>query len=126
MKRIKVIFELTNTGYSAYSVDYSAGTTGDNISELMTNMVYSLNTLFEYEGKDMIDIGDLDFELDLGAFFKHYRVINASFLAKRIGMNETLFSQYVNGKKKPSIKQVEKIKDGLNEVGRELSELNLV
>ena len=41
-------------------------------------------------------------------------------------MNETLLSQYVNGIKKPSKKQVNRIVDGLHEIGRELMELTLV
>jgi len=48
------------------------------------------------------------------------RIINAKFLAKRIGMNETLLSQYVQGTKKPSAKQTGKILNGIHEIGKEL------
>jgi len=41
-------------------------------------------------------------------------------------MNQSLLSQYVNGKKKPSKKQVERIVDGLHDIGKELIELTLV
>ena len=37
-----------------------------------------------------------------------------------------LLSQYVNGKKNPSKKQVNRIVDGLHEIGKELLELTLV
>jgi hypothetical protein len=40
-------------------------------------------------------------------------------------MNETLLSQYVQGRKKPSQKQTNKILQGIQQVGRELSNLNL-
>ena len=51
--------------------------------------------------------------------------INSKFLAKRIGMNESLLSQYVTGKKKPSAAQITKILNGIQEIGRELSNINL-
>ena len=41
-------------------------------------------------------------------------------------MNELLLSQYVNGKKKPFKKQVNRIVDGLHEIGKEHLELTLV
>jgi DNA-binding transcriptional regulator YdaS (Cro superfamily) len=53
-------------------------------------------------------------------------VINAKFLAKKIGMNATLLSQYVSGTKKPSSKQTEKILRGIQQIGQELSEINLL
>ena len=68
----------------------------------------------------------IHFEIDFKQFFEYYKVINSKHLAKRIGMNESLLSQYVNGKKQPSKKQIERIIDGLHEIGKELTELILV
>ena len=64
--------------------------------------------------------------IDFKQFFEFYKVINAKHLAHRIGMNESLLSQYVTGKKKPSKKQIERIIDGLHEIGKELMEITLV
>jgi DNA-binding transcriptional regulator YdaS (Cro superfamily) len=52
-------------------------------------------------------------------------VLNANFLAQRIGMNPTLLSQYVRGKKHPSAKQTDKIIKGIQTIGKELSEISL-
>ena len=41
-------------------------------------------------------------------------------------MNPTLLSQYVQGHKKPSGQQTGKILDGIHQIGRELSDLNLI
>jgi hypothetical protein len=41
-------------------------------------------------------------------------------------MNPTLLSQYVQGHKKPSAKQTEKILDGIHKIGQELSDVNLI
>ncbi len=53
-------------------------------------------------------------------------VINVKFLAEKIGMNPTLLSQYVQGHKKPSDKQAEKILSGIHQIGYELSGINLL
>jgi len=66
---------------------------------------------------------DLKFEIDFQQFFQYYRVINAKFLAKKIGMNPTLLSQYVQGRKKPSENQTEKILSGIHQIGKELMEI---
>jgi len=47
-------------------------------------------------------------------------------LAERIGINPTLLSQYVQGRKLPTAKQADKILAGIHEIGNELSELNLI
>ncbi len=41
-------------------------------------------------------------------------------------MNPTLLSQYVQGHKKPSEAQTEKILYGIHQIGQELSEINLI
>lgn len=41
-------------------------------------------------------------------------------------MNPTLLSQYVNGVKKPSDKQVKKMLEGIKALGRELLQLDLI
>jgi DNA-binding transcriptional regulator YdaS (Cro superfamily) len=53
-------------------------------------------------------------------------VLNSKFLAEKIGMNPTLLSQYVQGHKKPSENQTEKILSGIHQIGQELSEMNLI
>jgi len=84
-----------------------------------------MNLYLEDEG---IEIGqeNIKLEIDLKQFFQYYRVINSKFLVERIGMNPTLLSQYVKGHKVPSEKQTKKILLGVQEIGRELSEINLV
>ena len=51
----------------------------------------------------------MKFEIDFKQFFQYYKVLNSKFLADKIGMNPTLLSQYVQGHKKPSDTQTEKI-----------------
>ena len=124
-KKIVMILEKTKTGFSAYSRDYSIFTTGKTISELLDNAFEAANLYFEEE-KILIAHENIKFEIDFKQFFKYYRVLNSKFLADRIGMNPTLLSQYVQGHKKPSDAQRDKILFGIHQIGQELSEINLI
>lgn len=125
MNKFKAIVEKTDTGFSSYIDDLGVYSTGNSITELKRNLVEALELLYEDESVS-IHLNDIELEIDLQQFFQYYRVINAAFLAERIGMNPTLLSQYVQGKKKPSSKQTERILNGIHEIGNELSQINLV
>ena len=123
-KRIKIIVEKTKTGFSAYSEEYPIFTTGRTIPELINNALEA--TQLHYEEEYEITHENLKFEIDFAQFFQYYKVLNAKFLAEKIGMNPTLLSQYVQGHKKPSENQTEKILSGIHQIGQELSEMNLI
>lgn len=124
-KRIDVTVEKTNTGYSAYAEGMSIFTTGKDIQALYANLVEALNLAYEEVGFE-VTTENLKLKLDLQQFFQYYKVLNANFLAKRIGMNPTLLSQYVRGKKQPSAKQTDKIIKGIQCIGKELADISLV
>jgi predicted RNase H-like HicB family nuclease len=124
MKRIEFSVERTNTGYSAYTTDdkLTVAVVGETLPELKANMVEALNLHFEDSGKTFTE-ADLRVTVDLPQFFTFYKVINASGLAARLGMPQSLLAQYINGSKKPSPKQVNRILEGVRAVGRELLEM---
>lgn len=124
-KKIVLILEKTDTGFSAYALDYPIFTTGKTISELLDNAFEAANLYFEEE-EILISHENIRFEIDFKQFFQYYRVLNSKFLAERIGMNPTLLSQYVQGRKKPSDNQRDKILLGIHQIGQELSEINLI
>lgn len=127
MKKPKyyAIIEKTDTGYSAVVEERAVYTTGKSISELQSNVLEALNFSLEEDGVVVTD-RHVEMTFDLQQFFRYYKVLNGRFLAERIGMNPTLLSQYVKGKKQPSPKQLEKIMDGIRQMGKELSEITLV
>ncbi len=125
MTQIKFIIEKTKTGYSAYAHKHPIFTSGNTILELQNHCQEAMALYLEEEG-GAIERFTIKYELDFQQFFAYYKVINAKHLAARIGMNESLLSQYVNGTKTPSKKQVVRIIDGLHDIGRELLELTLV
>lgn len=124
MKKIKVIVEKTATGYSAYANKLPVYTTGGDVKELLANVLEAVNFYF-IESKTQVSPKDLDISFSIPSLFELYP-INVKHFANRIGMNYTLLSQYVQGRKKPSEKQAERIVEGLQEVGKELSGVNLI
>jgi len=124
-KKIKMVVEKTETGFSAFSEEYPVYTTGRTITELIDNAYEASNLYFE-DQNIQVTHENLKFEIDFKQFFQYYKVLNSKFLADKIGMNPTLLSQYVQGHKKPSEAQTEKILLGIQQIGKELSEINLI
>ncbi|MBK7129888.1 MAG: helix-turn-helix transcriptional regulator [Crocinitomicaceae bacterium] len=124
-KKINVTVEKTKTGYSAYAEDMAVFSTAKDITSLYDNLIDALNLAYEESGY-FVDAKNIKLNLDLQQFFQYYRVLNANFLAKRIGMNPTLLSQYVQGRKNPSAKQTDKIIQGIHTIGKELSDIRFV
>ena len=46
--------------------------------------------------------------------------LNASAIARRLGMSQSLFAQYISGTKKPSQERVNLILETIKNIGREL------
>ena len=123
-KKVLFIVEKSDDGYWAYIPDLPIYTYGASFAELRYNACEAYNLYLENTNLEISE-KNITLEIDLKQFFQYYRVINAKFLAKRIGMNESLLSQYVRGRKKPSPKQTRRILLGIQEIGRELSNLHL-
>ncbi len=128
MKSIIFIVGKTQTGFDAYREEAGnnlIATTGSNMIELKENILEAYNLYLSDSKVPAISIDQITFQYDLPSFFEFYKEINASALGKRIGMHKSLISEYVNGKRKPSEKQVKKILGGVKELAKELSELDL-
>lgn len=123
--KIELIVEKTKTGFSAYAEKYPVYTVGSSLDELKANVMEALNLFFEERGKTITE-QDLKITLDLPQFFNFYKVINAKALSERIGMNQSLLAQYINGSKKPSPRQTQRILTGVQQVGRELAEVRFL
>jgi len=127
MKKVVFIVEKDENGFSASAEDfdkYSIVTMGDDLPELKANILDALNLQLEHNGKPCATEEDITLKYDMPSFFQFYDVINSKALAKRIGMSQSLLSQYTNGIKPVSEKQVQKVFDGIKQLGKELYELN--
>ena len=125
MRKIEMIVERTNTGYSAVAVKLPVYTVGKDFPELKRNMAEALNLYYEEDGRIITD-NDIKVSLDLPQFFEFYKVINAKALSERIGMNQSLLAQYIKGNKKPSAIQKKRILKGVQQVGKELAEMQFL
>jgi len=66
------------------------------------------------------------FKYDISSLFDYYSFINVSKFAKKTGINSSLMRQYKRGNTSISEKQVLKIQNQLREIGKELSEIDLI
>jgi len=124
-RKIRITVERTDTGYSAYSDELAVYTTGKNAESLTENLIEALNLFFEDQGF-YIDHSNLKLMMDIPQLFRHYRVLNQKFVARRIKMSPSLLSEYVSGSKKPSSKQTMRIAKGIHTIGQELAGLDLI
>lgn len=58
---------------------------------------------------------------DLFRFFLRHPELNAAAVARRMGISQSLFAQYISGTKKPSPKRLEEIYETLRSIGEELT-----
>lgn len=71
-----------------------------------------------YEG--FFDARDVN---DLYEFFKSHPELNVSAIARRMGISQSLFAQYISGMKKPSAERFDAILSTIREIGRELMDV---
>ncbi len=114
-------------GYSATSTinNNFITTEAETFEELKAGILDALNFTFE-EFDVEYTLDDLRFKFDLESFFDFYKVINAKALSERIGMNQSLLAQYIKGIKKPSPAQTKRILKGVQQIGRELTEVRFL
>lgn len=55
--------------------------------------------------------------------FMDHPELNASAIARKLGISQSLFAQYISGAKKPSDKRMNEILAFMREIGRELAKL---
>lgn len=129
MKPVQFIVEKSSTGYAARAENfdkYPVTTIADTLEELKINIVAALNTWFDFKGQPAAAQTDISVKIDLQQFFRFYKELNAKAISKRAGIKESLLSDYVHGRKKPSEKQTQRILTGIKSLGRELASLELI
>ena len=116
-----------NVGYSATIISKNKfiASEAEKFDLLLTNLVEAINLTFEESGFTY-QVNELKFTYDLESFFEFYTVINAKALSERIGMNQSLLAQYIKGIKKPSTAQIRRILTGVQQIGKELAEVQLL
>lgn len=133
MKKLKVIVEKTNTGYSAYLPEVPGiASVGDTFNELRENMKEAIDLFLDVskEYGDKIPVvlkGEysLEFKFDIGAFMDWMsKVMSQRGLAEVASINESLLSQYAHGVKKPGPKQLKRIETALHRFADDLHSIS--
>lgn len=114
-------------GYSASAKvnDTFIATQGDTFDELKDMILDAVNLASE-EVNYKYSIDEIHFKYDLESFFDFYKVINAKALSERIGMSQSLLAQYTSGIKKPSPGQTKRIVKGVQQIGKELTDVRFL
>jgi hypothetical protein len=125
--KLKLTIIKEDLGYTAVGQwkNRSLITCGDTWEQLQDMIIEMVNLTFEDLGHTYT-IEEITLEYDLESFFDFYKVINAKALSERIGMHQSLLAQYIRGIKKPSAAQTKRIVEGVRQIGKELSEVNLI
>lgn len=125
MKEIKFVVEKNNDGYWASREEHEGviGAYGETITDLKKDIVTAYNL---YQDKIKITADQVKLQFDIASFFELYGgVIAAAGIGKRTGIQKSLISEYVNGKRKPSRKQINRLLSTINDLGRELAEIEI-
>lgn len=132
-KQVQMIIEASSTGFGIYGEDFPYTAYGDSIPAAKKDLESVVSDMLEHYEKEkqtapaVLNDGNIEFvyRYDIGSIFEHFGVLDATNLARRIGMNPSLLRQYKTGKALASDKQKKKIEEGLHALGRELLSVRL-
>ena len=134
MNRVLVIIEKSDQNYSAYlPVLDGCIATGQDIHETRAQITEAVTFHLEglrEAGLTVPEVFQQDFEfefkLDVNTLFEYFAgILTKVGLSRLTGMNQSLISQYANGMKKPSRKQIKKIQNAIHHFAEELLEVRL-
>jgi hypothetical protein len=129
MKRIKFVVEKNEDGYWAHTTVSGFGVIGgygETLAELKKDVVQGYNFAYNDNPQKQITEEQIQLSLDLSAFFDLYSgIVAAAGVGMRVGMQKSLISDYKNGVKKASEKQIKKLLLEINKLGRELADIEI-
>lgn len=133
-KIVTAVIEASKTGFGIYS-DELPGITGygKSVQEAKADLISAiedvLNSFKEDGTKPMKELnnGSLEFvyKYDIESLFKYFGMLDATNLARKIGLNPSLLRQYKSGITLAGPKQKERIEKGLHALGKELLNVRL-
>ncbi|WP_299767569.1 type II toxin-antitoxin system HicB family antitoxin [uncultured Dokdonia sp.] len=121
-KSLTAVIEKTGTGFSGYIKEISGIV---SVADSLTEIKENLSDALELKLESIEDI-KLEYVIDLEQFFEYYNVLNKSAFADYIGMNRSLFRQYISGLTNLSDKKLLDISKGLHRLAEDFSDVVLV
>jgi len=126
MKKPKVTMTIIkeDIGYGATGEvgDRFMATIGDTYEELKDMIFECVNFTFEDLGYTYT-FDEINIELDLKSFLQFYKILDTKVLSKRVGIEQSILSQYLKGTKQPTLAHKRKIFKGVEKFGKELAEI---
>ncbi len=132
-RKVTLIIEASSTGFGIYGEDFPVTAYGDTIEAAKKDLDRVIADVLDFYKKEGIDPNpalngghlEFSFKYDIASIFNHFGMLDATGLAKKIGMNPSLLRQYKGGHTLASNKQKQRIEKGLHELGRELLSVRL-
>jgi predicted RNase H-like HicB family nuclease len=126
-KRLKIVLEKTDTGYSAYALDtkgiYTAGESfgevKENIAEAIAMQAGYLEETGESGEAEKMRNAEVGYYLDVKQFFEQYPMLNKSEFASYIGMNPSQLRKISKGIVALSDNKAQQIEMGLHKLASE-------
>ena len=134
MKKVKAIISRSSDGfYSIHCVDEMFSGGGNSPQEAKNDMLEQMqffketaqNERLEYPGF-LDEKFELEYEFDVQSLLEYYSgILSLSGLEKITGIHQKQLWAYLNNKSKPRRRQVERIRKGLHDLGKELTAISL-
>ena len=133
MKATVIIEQNSKGRYSAYIKDeritfgiLGEGKTVDETIEDFNIGYEEMKETYRNAGKEMPEL-EFEFKYDTVTFLSAFSdILSLSGMSRLTGLNQDLLSHYVNGRKKPSLKTVSKIRSSVHEFGKSLCQIDFV
>ena len=126
-KRLKIVLEKTDTGYSAYAQGtkgiYTAGESFEEVKENIVEVIAMQMGYLEETGEagkaEKLRNAEVDYYLDVKQFFEQYPMLNKSEFASYIGMNPSQLRKISKGIVALSDNKAQQIEAGLHKLASE-------
>jgi len=132
--KVKVIIEQNGKGrYSAFIDDdritfgiLGEGKTVEETIEDFKIGYQEMKETYQSVGKEIPEL-EFEFKYDTASFLSVYsNVLSLAGLSRLTGLNQGQLSHYVTGRKRPTRRTVEKIKESVHTFGRNLCQVDFV
>ena len=114
-----------NTNIDGLSLIGTGNTVSEAKEDFNNSMIEVAETYEENEVPKCLKTAPV-FKFDLASLFEYYSMLNISAFARFVGINSTLMRQYKQGNTYISEKQLQKIENGIHQLGQEFTNLKLV
>lgn len=108
-------------------------TSGTSVEEVTENLRDLLADYLENEGREEADwqsvshaTVEFNYTYDMTSFAEAFDALQVGVLAEKSGLEEVLVQEIVNGTRRPSLDQAQRVEAALHEVGQSLLQVSVM